>query len=503
MYVFFSYYAQLPTHYEIFTYSSESRLRRMKISPYPFQFDFQISKGLPPDSTDSPVLIISSKAILLILTTNVTDIAFDLLTPPILEEVDAHRSITGDIGTDSKRYKHRITSLHPSHIPVAPYAPHLRILLYNDHACDIVDKFYNMCLTAGLSSKTIVLFKHPYILEATKQEFYSGRKFHALRKELKAFPWPVAFQLESFLCNGLLHAQDVSYLLPEVRKLCKLHPKAEAIYVAELLRRYHEALQLRPGSESPQRCLQKVRSKFVFRESLSSPGNFLCCHVTFTPTRMLLEGPYATQSNRIIRQYKDFPHQFLRVDFRDEDRLAYRWEKQVDGRSFLESRVGGILKGGFEIAGRPFEFLAYSSSALREHAVWFISPFQHPTKGLVCSEYIRKSIGNFAGTKLIKCPSKYAARIGQAFTATDPSVEVERSEWEEVEDLTTREERDNDEKVKKPSSVFTDGVGTISKSLGDQIWSKLCETRRDHGEKAIKPSAVRNAHHFRKGSKAC
>jgi hypothetical protein len=84
--------------------------------------------------------------------------------------------------------------------------------------------------------------------------------------------------------------------------------------------------------------------------------------------------------------------------------------------------------------------------------------------------------GEFPG--VIHQPSKYAARIAQAFTATDPSVRITRNQWEEVEDLGT-----------KPY-YFTDGVGTISQELGDRIWKTLCDARRDHGKRAVKPSAV-------------
>ncbi len=36
----------------------------------------------------------------------------------------------------------------------------------------------------------------------------------------------------------------------------------------------------------------------------------------------------------------------MRVDFRDEDRLQYRWDREVDGTSFLVERVGRTLKEG-------------------------------------------------------------------------------------------------------------------------------------------------------------
>lgn len=138
--------------------------------------------------------------------------------------------------------------------------------------------------------------------------------------------------------------------------------------------------------------------------------------------------------------------------------------------------MGGILKNGIEVAGRHFHFLAYSNSALREHAVWFIHPFSTPDQPLVDGQTIRDSLGDFS--HLSAQPSKYAARIAQAFTATDPSVSIGRDQWEEMEDL-----------GQKPYE-FTDGVGTISRALGDLIWEALCKDRDAYYRKQVKPSAV-------------
>lgn len=103
---------------------------------------------------------------------------------------------------------------------------------------------------------------------------------------------------------------------------------------------------------------------------------------------------------------------------------------------------------------------------------------------------IREQIGNFKGTDLMKQPSKYAARLAQAFTATEASVSIKRDEWEEIEDIKPPKFEDG-----KPNPyLFTDGVGSISKSLGDKIWAELCSNRRDHGENSIQPSAVRLFH---------
>ena len=145
----------------------------------------------------------------------------------------------------------------------------------------------------------------------------------------------------------------------------------------------------------------------------------------------------------------------------------------------MEDRIGSHLKRGFVLAGRAFEFLAYSSSALREHAVWFINPFSHPERGLVTAESIRRSLGDFSS--VIKCPSKYAARLAQAFTATDPSVDIRRDQWEVMDDLGHE------------PYLFTDGVGTISTELGNMIWDALCAARDEiYRYNNIQPSAVSN-----------
>ncbi|KAH9484125.1 putative RNA-dependent RNA polymerase 2 [Psilocybe cubensis] len=400
-------------------------------------------------------------------------ICFDTLTPPVLESVQFHRTMTGEYQRDNQKYKQRIGAIDDAHINVAPYAPQLRIVLYNHPDKDLVKEFTNMCEIAGLSKSVVLRLVGPnQQIEANKKNFFSIKRMLKLHKTLGNFEWPVAFQLEALLYNNLMHTDDLDSLILQIPSLIATHG---APFVGDLLRRYHDEMKDRPRTESPSDCFKRTmtRTKINFNVPRDS---FRCHHVTFTPTRMILEGPYPSQSNRVIRQYQGFEDHFLRVDFRDEDRLQYRWAREVNGASFLISRVGGILKQGFELAGRRFEFLAYSSSALREHAVWFMNPFYHPQRGMVDAHFIRESLGNFAGTELFKQPSKYAARLAQAFTATDPSVDILRHEWDEMPDI-----------GEKPY-LFTDGVGTISRALGDRIWSKLRENKHSTGS-TLKPSA--------------
>jgi RNA-dependent RNA polymerase len=86
--------------------------------------------------------------------------------------------------------------------------------------------------------------------------------------------------------------------------------------------------------------------------------------------------------------------------------------------------------------------------------------------------------------RVIHQPSKYAARIAQAFTATDPSVKIRREDLSEIDD------------IGQEPYLFTDGVGTISRQLGAMIWEELCKVRRDHGASAVEPSAVSDCYIF-------
>ncbi|PPQ67455.1 hypothetical protein CVT24_011512 [Panaeolus cyanescens] len=404
-------------------------------------------------------------------------VCFDTLTPPIFETYPFHRTLTGTHKQDNYNFKHRLMCLDEGHRIVAPFATKLRILFVNEDG--ILQKFSEMCYSAGIAKQTIIQCMGPLHIEATKEGFFSEKRIRHLRNILSKFPWPIAFQLESLLRNGLLHSDEILSLLPKIQSL---QENETSTYIGNLLRHYNEKLQIRPLRESPARCFDLALRSF---KPIVHRGEFLCSHVTFTPTRVLLEGPFATQSNRIIRKYAGYEDHFMRVEFREEDRLNFRWEREVDAVPFLRARVGDILKNGFTLAGRFFEFLAYSNSALREHSVWFMNPFIYEDAVGRCVKVTASSIrddlgvfkGDELGDKLLKIPSKYAARLAQAFTATDASVMIRREEWTDIDDLG------------KEPYLFTDGCGTLSFSLARKIWAKLCEMKhRPYIESSV-PSA--------------
>lgn len=248
-----------------------------------------------------------------------TVVCIELHTPPVFQRERFNRTLTGLDWQDNRKYRQRLDSLDPGHAVVAPYAHQMRIIL---HEQEDLDKFRHLCTVAGIPRPFLTT------VEAFSKGFYSSRNMYNIQQKLVQFSWPVAFQIEAMIRNGLVNVDDFELLLYEpIQALCQRDPRN----AADTLRFYTEAL--RTHNPHPKELRQRFdevcrREKKATTSNLGS-GNFLCHHVTVTPTRMLLEGPYPIQSNRVIREYEGYGENFVRVDFRDEDRLQYRWERDV------------------------------------------------------------------------------------------------------------------------------------------------------------------------------
>ncbi|KAH9018106.1 RdRP-domain-containing protein [Lactarius pseudohatsudake] len=403
-------------------------------------------------------------------------IIFDLFAPPNFEkESFNNRAPEGVERKGKSKTRDRICTLDDAHAAIAPYAHHLRVVLADP---DDLLKFEKVCHVAECEPRPVRIAR----VDALAKKIFAHRELYHIQRWIESMDWKNAFQIEGYLRCGLLNTHD---LLRSLQKPIEDVIRDYGDEASELLRQFSVELKMRQQQqqqqqqqqdETPIDCLARVRSKHPTIKPLRlAQGHISCHHVIITPSRILLEGPYATQSNRVIRRYQSHDpalvERFIRVEFRDEDRLQYRWNGEVDGSWFLQQRVGGILRDGFTLGGRTFEFLAFSMSALREHSVWFMAPFRDPEEGYVTAEAIRASLGDFS--KLLRTPSKYAARIAQAFTATDPSVKIRRDEWEEQPEL----------------GPHTDGVGTISPELAAKIWEAKCKASGNTRSDRVEPSA--------------
>jgi RNA-dependent RNA polymerase len=73
---------------------------------------------------------------------------------------------------------------------------------------------------------------------------------------------------------------------------------------------------------------------------------------------------------------------------------------------------------------------------------------------------------------LIRCPARYAARLSQAFTATEAATTVK------VESIII----EKDIKTKNEKYTFTDGSGNLSEDLAREIWQVIGQKREENKE---------------------
>ncbi|KAG6833060.1 hypothetical protein H0H87_011804 [Tephrocybe sp. NHM501043] len=389
-------------------------------------------------------------------------LCLDLDHPSIIEESDMYPASTG------LRLRRRIGHTSEGIARVAQYAHHIRVVLHKDSNTDVIDGLAHQLKTTGLDEKKILRFKGYIAIDAHKGDLYADRHIHKLRRIYEELPWSIVFQVESLLKNGVLHTMELLHLMQDIQTRPQCIPETAVV----VLRALYRALHTGGLREPPTSYFQRLYTDFKQLDTTLSPNTFPCQYITFTPTRAFLRGPFPTRSNRVLRKYAAHEDRFIRVSFRDEDLLPYRESRDVDLWGLIEAKVGGILKNGFKVGNRHYQFLGYSISGLRNHSVWFMSPFIHPVLGLVTPDVVRSSLGDF--TNVRQSPSMYGARLAQAFTSTVPTVLLGSTEWEVVDDLGSEPYQ------------FTDGAGTMSESLGRQVWLMLLSKGLYDG---IEPSA--------------
>ncbi|KAM0912877.1 hypothetical protein ACQ4PT_012533 [Festuca glaucescens] len=200
--------------------------------------------------------------------------------------------------------------------------------------------------------------------------------------------------------------------------------------------------------------------------SLDDDGLVYVYRVQVTPAKVYFYGPEINVSNRVVRHYAADLDNFLRISFVDEDceklRSTDLSPHSAPGnntrRTALYNRVLSVLSNGITIGDKHFEFLAFSSSQLRDNSAWMFAS----RPGLSASD-IREWMGNFRNIRNV---AKYAARLGQSFSSSTETLKVHKYEVEEIPDIT------NGTKY-----VFSDGIGTISADFADEV-SMKCKLNR-------------------------
>ncbi|MQM03460.1 hypothetical protein Taro_036243 [Colocasia esculenta] len=180
--------------------------------------------------------------------------------------------------------------------------------------------------------------------------------------------------------------------------------------------------------------------------------------VQVTPSKVYFYGPEINVSNRVLRKYIDDLDNFIRITFLDEDGdkmhssdLSPR-VTMTDGdkHTNVYRRILSTLRNGIVVGDKKFEFLAFSSSQLRENSVWMFAA----KTGLDASD-IRKWMGNFSSIRNV---AKFSTRLGQSLSSSTESPTVHKQEVEIIPDVKN-----------KAGYVFSDGIGKISVEFAREV----------------------------------
>ncbi|KAH7106677.1 RdRP-domain-containing protein [Auriculariales sp. MPI-PUGE-AT-0066] len=382
---------------------------------------------------------------------------------PAFEEEAAGQRFADVSKSDLEDIRERLTCLDDSHhVSGFPSA-------YDTHIEGLLQQFRQAALP--IPEDTSSQLRQ---IQFVSKRIYTTAVLDRFQRWVSAKEFVLAFQLELLVRNSIVDPATILQLAGRIEKeLSDKQTASERSDIQQLIELLHRA------KEENKKLLSKAARR---REKAALAVHFrlirlLCHHITITPTAIHLEGPFPVLSNRVLRRYPHHPDHFVRVHFTDEEHHHYRWDRETNGHAFVNSYVGGILKNGFMVAGRHFEFLAYSFGALKEHTVWFVTPFNITVAGTstpvtVNAQVIREKLGRF--DEVINSPSLYGARLSQAFSATYPSLAIELDEIRHIDEV-----MDNDSQV----NVLSDGCAR-------EILEKLHTSKRllDVGDEDYDPT---------------
>ncbi|KAI9668336.1 MAG: hypothetical protein M1829_005540 [Trizodia sp. TS-e1964] len=254
--------------------------------------------------------------------------------------------------------------------------------------------------------------------------------------------FPVRYMLEACISHGFLNEHNLG---PDfVEKLSKLKDAA-AVDMLEGVMDYKTRIY------NP----MDIFGRFTGTSLRKNPPHYYSTirKVTITPTMIYLSSPSLDISNRVLRHFDIQSDRFIRVQFTDEKTEGRLRSQERVGLSEVFTRVMRTMTNGITIGDRHFEFLAFGNSQFRERGAYFYCPDE-----INSTDNIRKWMGDFSG---IQSVSKYAARLGQAFSTTRAMRSPGSLNIIQIDDLV------------RNNYTFTDGVGKISSFLAQLITNEL------------------------------
>lgn len=298
-----------------------------------------------------------------------------------------------------------------------------------------------------------------------------SRLLQAFTTSNTRLPFAVKFQVQKLAQNGYLSPNKVLALLPEI---ASLWGRSDLRVCVKAIRRLFQQLPFPgPDTDAAEFHLEAIISLLRENEERLRCGGLypdepirskhiaIIHRVTVTPAGTYLYGPEPESNNRVLRKYPDHHDYFVRVQFCDEDGMQVQFHPDTSNDLIFYTRFKKVLNEGISIGGRQFAFLGFSHSSLRAQSCWFMAPFLH-NGHLLFDRMLIEGLGDFSR---IRCPAKCAARIGQAFSETPTAVTLAPGVAKQMKD------------IERNGRVFSDGVGTVSMGILQQMWDALPTTR--------------------------
>ncbi|CAN6248973.1 unnamed protein product [Urochloa humidicola] len=274
-------------------------------------------------------------------------------------------------------------------------------------------------------------------------------------------PYEILFRLNSLVHMGKLVARHVNADLFKV---------LEDLPIDNLRRIFEKMSKLKCTCYEPLEFIrhEAYNKKISKKTLLSKKGGgerklMRCYRIHITPSKIYCLGPEEEASNYVVKYHSQYASDFARVTFVDEDwsklspnALSARIEQgffSTPLKTDLYHRILSILKEGFRIGPKKYEFLAFSASQLRGSSVWMFA-----SNDSLSAESMRRWMGHFND---IRSVSKCAARMGQLFSSSRQTFEVSSYDVEVIPDIEVTTDG--------TKYVFSDGIGKISSRFARQI----------------------------------
>ncbi|BBN10782.1 RNA-dependent RNA polymerase [Marchantia polymorpha subsp. ruderalis] len=282
-------------------------------------------------------------------------------------------------------------------------------------------------------------------------------------EKLQKYPVPLdlIFKLNYLIQHGKLNATNFD---DECAKLvirgAEGHVRTALETISELPPQ-HDILNSRTLLIS---ALEDAKLQFPNPPDLIAPsqGRAWIYRLLITPTKAYCMEPEVESCNRMIRLYEKHAENFLRVNFVDEDLCPLNGTSLVSAvntsYSPLYRRIRKVLKEGFSIGNKRYEFLAFSASQLREGQIWMFAEVMMNGKPHITADTLRADMGDFSQIRNV---AKCAARMGQCFSSSRKSLSVLPLQLKKIQDIFV-----TTDDVKY---CFSDGIGKISADFARKV----------------------------------